>query len=301
MYDLKMNRKTFLSSHFPDFIEKWNKYHSKFKHIDFWFVTSDYCLDDNNKPNDVMTFTIFPFDHLYTLKNGIKQYLSKDIKDIKNISNEAIRYIKTFPYFFSIAFIIENKNEIFKLGSNKQHLDNMIKHMESWPHNKKGEFIHKMKKFRNYLDRKEVDMRTLSDMSITVNIMSSIIEFLLIKTRARHIIWISDRDRITDFQDGIVNEFVRIGYSSLVNKRVPDNEVYGFWGGKEYDKQTFDELIRIPDYISGAIASINFEDNSEAPEKHYNLFDQSIVNNDRISIMHLDNTDILSELEFKRS
>ena len=117
--------------------------------------------------------------------------------------------------------------------------------MESWPHNKKEEFIHKMKKFRNYLDRKEVDLKTLSDMSITVNIMSSIIEFLLIKTRARHIIWISDRDRITDFQDGIVNEFVRIGYASLVNKRVSDNEVYGFWGGKEYDKQTFDELIRI--------------------------------------------------------
>lgn len=248
-----------------------------------------------------MTFTIFPFDHPYILKNGIKQYLSKDIKDFKNISNEAIRYIKTFPYFFSIAFIIKNKNEIFKLDSNKQHLDNIIKQMESWPHNKKEEFIHKMKKFRNYLDRKEVDLKTLSDMSITVNIMSSIIEFLLIKTRARHIIWISDRDRITDFQDGIVNEFVRIGYASLVNKRVSDNEVYGFWGGKEYDKQTFDELIRIPDYISGAIASINFEDSSEAPEKHYNLFDQSIVNNDRISIMHLDNTDIWSELEFKRS
>lgn len=95
-----MNRKTFLSSHFSDFVEKWNKYYSKFKRIDFWFVTSDYCLDDRNKPNDVMTFTIFPFDHPYILKNGIKQYLSKDIKDFKNISNEAIRYIKTFPYFF---------------------------------------------------------------------------------------------------------------------------------------------------------------------------------------------------------
>lgn len=205
-----MNRKTILSSHFPDFVEKWKKFQQNFKRVDSWYIVSDYCLDDKNKPNDVMTFTIYPFTHPYILKNGIKQYLSKDIKDFKNLSQKAVNYIKEAPYFFSLAFIIEDKNNIFQLEENKQHLDQMIKYMEYWPEKKRDEFIHKIKKFREYLNRKEVDLKTLSNISITVHIMASIIEFLLIKANAKHILWISDRDKITDFQDSIVSEFVRI-------------------------------------------------------------------------------------------
>lgn len=300
---IKMNRKTFLSSHFPDVVTKWNKYFCKLKEVNSWYISSDYCLDDKDKPNDVMTFTIFPFDHPYTIRDGIKQYLPKDIKDFKNLSEKALNYIKTFPYFFSMAFIIEHKNDMFKLEENKSLLNDVIKHMENWPKPKKEEFIHKMKKFRSYLNRKDVDLKTLSDMAITSNIMSFIIEFLMIKANAKHIMWISDRDRITDFQDGIVSEFVRLGYANLVNNRVPDKEVYGFWGGKEYDKKIFDEFVRIPDYISGALAAIDFEDSNNIPEKHYKLFDKGIIDNDRICIMHIDHgkdADTWSELNIGR-
>lgn len=67
--------------------------------------------------------------------------------------------------------------------------------------------------------------------------------------------------------------------------------------------KNFDELIRIPDYISGAVASMDFEDVYKVSEKHYNLFDKSIVDNERIYIMHLkhnQNNDTLSNLIFTR-
>ena len=76
-----------------------------------------------------------------------------------------------------------------------------------------------------------------------------------------------------------------------------------FLGGKEYNKEIFDELIIIPDYISGAVASMDFEDVYKVSEKHYNLFDKSIVDNERIYIMHLkhnQNNDTLSNLIFTR-
>ena len=298
-----MNKKTILSSNFPDFVQKWKRFQNKFKQVNSWYIVSDYCLDDKNKPNDVMTFTIYPFTNPYLLKNGIKQHLSKDIKDFKYLSEKAVSYIKEAPYFFSLAFIIEGKNDVFKLNDNKQLLDNAIKNMENWPQKKKEEFIHKMKRFRNYLNRKEVDLKTLSNISITVHIMSAIIEFLLIKTNARHILWISDRDKMTDFQNGIVSEFVRIYYANLLNKRVSDHKVYGFWGGKDYDKEVFDELVRVPDYISGAIASMDFDNVEKIPEKHYDLFDKSIVDNERIYIMHIKHgvdKDTLSDLKFTR-
>lgn len=299
-----MNRKTILSSNFPDFVEKWKKFQQNFKRVDSWYIVSDYCLDDKNKPNDVMTFTIYPFTHPYILKNGIKQYLSKDIKDFKNLSQKAVNYIKEAPYFFSLAFIIEDKNNIFQLEENKRHLDQMIKYMEYWPEKKRDEFIHKIKKFREYLNRKEVDLKTLSNISITVHIMASIIEFLLIKANAKHILWISDRDKITDFQDSIVSEFVRIYYANILNKRVSDHEVYGFWGGKEYNKEIFDELVRVPDYICGSLASMDFANVEGISDKHYDLFDKSIVDNERIYIMNIKHgqiEDTWSDLKFTRS
>lgn len=45
-----MDTKTFLSSHFPRFVKKWKKFHSKFKHVNTWYIASDYCFDDKNKP-----------------------------------------------------------------------------------------------------------------------------------------------------------------------------------------------------------------------------------------------------------
>lgn len=298
-----MNRKTILSRHFPDFVEKWKKFQQNFKRVDSWYITSDYCLDDKDKPNDVMTFTIFPFLPPQMLNYEIKRHLSKDIKDFKNLSEKAINYIKEAPYFFSVAFIIKNKNNVFALEGSKQVLDKTIKNMENWSPARKEEFIHKMKKMRNYLNRKKIDLKTLSNVTITAHIMSAILEFLLIKAKAKHIMWVPDRDKITDFQDGVVNELVCLGYSNLLNKRIYDNEVYGFWGGKEYNKEIFDELIRVPDYISGAIASMDFDDVDKIPEKHYNLFDKSIVDNERICIMgleHHQSEDILGEIKFTR-
>ncbi|MBQ9235924.1 MAG: hypothetical protein IJ738_02040 [Alphaproteobacteria bacterium] len=80
--------------------------------------------------------------------------------------------------------------------------------------------------------------------------------------------------------------------------------VYGFWGGKEYNKEIFDELVRIPDYICGSLASMDFDNVEKIPKKHYDLFDKSIVDNERIYIMnikHGENEDTLSDLKFTRS
>ena len=298
-----MNRTTFLSTHFPDFVEKWNKYYHNFKQVNYWCISSDYCLDDKKKPNDVMTFTIFPFDNSYFIKENIRQHLHKDIKEFQNLSEDVIKYIKESPYFFSIALIIKNKNKIFDIEGAKKRLDDLIEYIKTWPEPKKEEFIHKIKKLRNYLDRKDVKLKFLSNISITVYIMSEIIEFLLLKTNMKHVVWISDRDGIINFQDGVVHELIRIGYANLVRNRVSDNKVYTVLEDKQYNKDLLDDFIRIPDHISGAIASMYFKDVDRVPEKHYNLFDKSIVDNERIYVIHLEHdndVDILSNVIFMR-
>lgn len=298
-----MNTKTFLSSHFPNFVQKWKKFYNKFKHVDTWYIVSDYCFDDKDKPNDVVTFTLLPFGNPFTVKEQIKQHLGKDLKHCRDISEGAIKYIKESPYFFSIACIIKDKNKIFNLASTKILLDSTIKKMENWPEAKREEFIHQFKALREYLKRKDVHTNILSNMCVTVHILCVIIEFLLIKTRTNHIFWISDRDKITDFKNGVIHKLVRLGYANLLKKRISDHQVYGVLDDGEYHKEIYDELVRIPDYISGAIAGIDFDDIDKTAEKDYTLFNDSIVDNERIYIMDLEHnlaSDMLSELHITR-
>ena len=294
---LTMDHKTFLSKTFPDFVNQWNKYAQQLKtletNIDKWVITSDYCLDDKNRANDIMTFSIFPLCLAPLLKQGIKEHLNEDLKHTTKLSDFAIKFIKEFPYIFSICVIIKDKNNIVQIDQNKEILDKLILSMKKWPENKQKEFS-KIKTLRDYFNRKNADKKTLSEICIVCHIMSIIIEFLMIKSHAKQIIWISDRDAITNFQDGIISELVRIGYANLIHNRVPDHEVFAAVKGKDYEKDLYDELIRIPDYISGTVADIDFQDKDKATDKHYTLFDQSIVGNERIFLMEIDKDGISS-------
>ena len=301
-----MNRKTFLSMHFPDFVKKWNVYYHNYRQTDYWCITSDYCLDDKDKQHDVMAFSIFPITYANTLKNDVHNSLPKDIKEFKNLSDKAISYIEGCPYVFSIVLIIENKNEIFDLERSKNSLDNLIKNIEKWPEEKKEEFIHRIKLLRKYLDRKQINRKLLSSISITIHAMSAIIEFLLLKTNAKHVIWISDRDSITNFQNNdIVHLLVRQGFANLVRNRVEDNRIYGMLSDSKYDPDLLDDLIRIPDYICGSIASMNFDNPENVPEKDYELFDKALFNHERIYYMNIkhnkdSNNEIITNINFTK-
>lgn len=298
-----MRRTTNLSKSFPELLQKWNCYVRKFPKVESWIIASDYCLDDKSKPNNVMTFTIFPLGDLNVIKKIISMYLKKDIKDISHISSDAIRYLKTFPYFFSIVFIVKHKNKILDLETSKKNLESWIKGSENWPENLRKNYKPRLNKFADYLKRKDCDAKTLTDLSLASNMMSYIVEFLMIKTHAKQIFWISDRDRISSFQDGIIEELVHMCYASLINRRVPELKCFGFVKGdnKNFD---YDELVRIPDYISGAVASVDFDKNLIEKDKHQKLFDEAILDNERIFILEVDvegTQNILSQIDIRKT
>lgn len=60
-----------------------------------WMLYSDYCLDDKNKPNDVLTFVLIPFINeakYQELEKKINETQPVDIKHTKNINKEFMSY-----------------------------------------------------------------------------------------------------------------------------------------------------------------------------------------------------------------
>lgn len=111
-----MDTKTTLSSHIPSFMHDWRNYKRGLRGLKFtdWIISSDYCLDDKNKLNDVITFTIFPRVFPKELFSEINRYVPADIKNVTHFSDVTLNYLKSSPYFFNISVLLENKENFFR-------------------------------------------------------------------------------------------------------------------------------------------------------------------------------------------
>ena len=284
-----MNKIVKLSSYGDEFFKKWKhfkKYFSK-KEIKDWFICSDYCIDDNNK-NDVITFTILPAIFFKQVYSESKEYLTKDIKHISNISPEAINYLKNNTECFSISIILTNKKLfISNLSEMSRHLHAQIddyKTMSDEFKNSKKDEHKRIVDFVNYIDSKNCDKKFMSHFFIVLHAVAYIMEFLIIKENANLVHWVSDRDSIISFKSGIIYDLLNALVYSLVKNRSKDYNIGLFHFNELYN---FDPILRIPDIITGALSSIAINKNGVVctqKEKHKVIIEDVIYNNPRIFI-----------------
>lgn len=79
----------------------------------------NYCLDSKNKANNCFAYTIFPYIDFNFLQSKIEEILPKDIKNIKYIDENIVELLKS-PFFFSIIFIINEKDFFYKSKINNK-------------------------------------------------------------------------------------------------------------------------------------------------------------------------------------
>lgn len=62
-------------------IKDFRSFISKFSYVTKWILCSDYCFDDKNKPNNVMSFVLYPYIFkINQWQEIIKKLQPKDIK-----------------------------------------------------------------------------------------------------------------------------------------------------------------------------------------------------------------------------
>lgn len=62
--------------------------------------------------------------------------------------------------------------------------------------------------------------------------------------------------------------------------------------------------MHIPDYISGAVISVDFDKNLIEKDKHQKLFDEAILDNERIFMLEVDVEgiqNILSQIDIRKT
>ena len=75
-------------------------------HYTKWMIFSDYCINDKNKPNDVLSFTVMPYyDEFDKIKNMLLALSPKDIKNIKKVKQDFLKFLKEAP-ILNISFVL---------------------------------------------------------------------------------------------------------------------------------------------------------------------------------------------------
>lgn len=255
-----------------------------------------------------MTFVIIPYIvDLPVLSKGITKIAPHDLKHTRDITESMLTMLSN-DMFFSISVILEedfyfsqfNKFAFLKLA------DDYIKMLNMWSDNqpyKKDYYDKVIKKFRifkNEVNRKSFNIGLAQEI-ISLSFFVSYITYLLKKyIDIKGICWFSDRDKMTDAYNKIIYDLYEIqGHTFCVNNNI-DYEIINGIGvpDRGSDKLWFDELVRIADYICGALADYNFENNGVTHKKHLMLHEKLIADNQNILIFTI-KKDCVARVEFK--
>lgn len=269
-----------------DQIEK--NYLNNLLSVSKWMCFSDYCLDDEGKPNDVITFSIIPHITDYDIiENYIQTNAKTDIKKTRNVKETFVSFLRKYP-MINFSFILNDRKKL--LGNNhKELLGNLrnqyifMKEMyEQWmknePHKKK-EYTDYINKINQCLSLIEADkkIKLLLDM-ILIPFLGAYVSSIILKriNKVEVFGWFSDRDKLNDIGDGLSLYIFHHQLHNLMNGK---NFTFASTVANSTSKIFYDELIKIPDYIAGTLADYNLEDNTISKDKFNEVLIGYISNN----------------------
>lgn len=287
-------------------IKDFNNFLKPYSNVTKWYVCSDYCFDDPKKSNDVITFVIYPHDMDILQKQSYIQRLQKcDLKKTQ-IINPVFCLLMHLGCFFSFNFI-PTKENYFSRWKNKniqiQIVDKYIEMLEKWekttPQNAKlyTEYASRLRKFKSKMNKKSFNCKLMARI-LMVTFLAGYIKYLLIQSHQNVQLysWLSDRDAITEWEDGVCEIFYHITSHCMCDKYITDKaieknmkEVYVT---NKASEQFYDQINRIADYICGTLADYNYVDNIVSSEKQLKLIESAIADNEYIIIICLDSSDV---------
>jgi len=298
------------TENFSDFLEQ----HSKHP---YWMIFSDYSFCPRPPKKPVITATIIPFSDyswIQTYCNLSKSKTNLDIK--KTYINEKhisfIKFIESLPAFHISLIVDENLNyyenekidekEYFKgyFEGVKIHYSNFINYAIAQPNsNMNIGGINKVLKLLNGKPK----IKIFKQSQIISSLISSISKMIIDSTQFEpKILWCSDKDDILNYAQNLIDHPFVFDMIRTDLYRLKPQKRYHI----EFLKKTtnsFDELVRIPDYIVGTISDLNLEEVTVTNRKFLPVLYSFLTNSNKnlvISVKNNSNKIELMKYEFKK-
>ena len=238
----------------------------------FWYVMSDYVLDDPNK-HDVVSFVILlRHDKQEVILDYIQAIAPTDIKHSGAASEGMIRYLNC-PVAFSFNFVLDEEKPSFLSSYAKP--ENMLLELESLlgfaermgqVSTETGDYFEqvakRLKRFIQELKQKG-NQKLARKIFILAAYAAVVFDYLDLVAEPKVLAWVSDRDAMIDRHDGVVYEIATLAFYVLKFSRTDGASIATPRLIHTLQESTganiLDPLIRMPDYLAGTIADMNLE------------------------------------------
>ncbi len=292
---------TVLDDTFSQSLEKdLGVYFSRFKNCKTWFFSSDYCIGDKNKPNDVITFSIYPYlEDLHKLCDLVKSKLPCDIKKTREVGESGLTFLRENGFIFNISFIIVNKKFLFSCPNKckadvvRECLTKTMQELNKDSAN--ADYVKSFQRFYQKAKSNNFNVSLFENMYITSFLAAYISRILSVSANASKLCWFGDRDAIMEYGGDIIRITYDLNYWGLLRQKnypLEKTEILGI-GMQAKDKKElwYDELVRISDYIAGTLASWDLNTNLVDKPKHGEMLENVFSDNSLLGIIRLNITE----------
>ncbi|MGS4227635.1 hypothetical protein ACOAMD_17235 [Acinetobacter baumannii] len=238
-----------------------------------WFIFSDYCINDKNKNNQVMTFSIIAFENHKQhedLDRVIKSLQPFDLKESNEINPNFLRFLNAIPIFNISYRLPENRNYTIAFDFNeidflKMRYESLLKYFQRL----QGvpiqglDFNNQIKDFKYILNKfksKSIPLKLFRDIEIITSIVSSICILIsqIHQNKKLSFYWASDRDSLISFEQKnlsipLIFSMIHASFHSFLKT----NNTIKFIQHDNQLKPITDNFNRIPDIIAGTLADMN--------------------------------------------
>jgi hypothetical protein len=271
-----------------------------------WYLVSDYCFDDDNKISDTVTFSlILNHDKIENIKEYIKTFQPKDIKNSNDVKDGFLKYVLS-PVVFNFSFVLKKSDNYFSNSLSNEIIENFIERLEydieKWIKDNPTteDYFKKYKKrinlYKEGKKSKSFNWKLMRKILIISSIASVIFYEIIKINKPLGICWISDRDAMVEKFDGISLDLACSNYLYLFlgdSSNAPFVDLaflpkVNFLTSKKDTIDDFEELVRIPDFLAGTIAELKGTDYNFRHKKYYPVFFEAIVNAKNHSIIAVD-------------
>jgi hypothetical protein len=237
-----------------------------------WLILSDYTKRIGERTHETYCFSIVPvFFEFQKLKAAIEYLQPTDLKNTRQISNDFLRILtsdKFIHFVFSFGSTQQNPFVRSSIQNTRDTIGELRNHMEQAEEfNRDNQDFQSMRRrlhFAEQESKRDGFNYLLFDRIVLISGIVAALACIITKsTNAQAINWMSDRDNVTTYCNGIIYDFFSISYMGG-NYRLNINKRCQLWTSHDEgnSKMWFDELIRIPDFIAGAFSRISLKTGS---------------------------------------
>lgn len=238
-----------------------------------WFLLSDYYFGDD-KPNKVITFTAMPScPYILDLKSAIKAVAPKDIKHTRNVNRDFVALMDLLP-LINIVFIFDNKKHFIwdtveeAKETIREHIEVLRAYVDYWgtTEPERAPRLNRITKNLNVLEsllKGGKKLRILSAMFLISQLGGYVDSVISRETDLLSLIWFSDRDSTNEIGRNLIRDLFQISLIDVTKKNIS----FSFTSANSGSDEWYEEITRIPDYITGAVSGFNFDENRAIDQK----------------------------------